>query len=159
MTTHDDSRPEARRADGGEVAAVLERLRAGVRQRRAELATLGERSEAAELALLELKGHELVEEPAPVSPRPVVGRLLVFLRRAVFHLGLKWYARPVREQQNAFNQAASRLIQDLSRQVEELGREVTRLSRRLAALEAARDEALRDEAGGGAGEPPEPMAT
>lgn len=117
------------------VAATLEQIRAGVRQRRGELATLGERSEDRELALLELKSREFVEEPRPVSPRPVLGRFLVFVRKAVFHLFHKWHARPVLQQQNAYNQAAARLIHDLTTQVEDLSRHVDRLARRVAELE------------------------
>lgn len=127
-----------------DVTRTLERLKAGVRQRRSERAALGDGGEGAELALVELKSRELVVEPVPVSPRPGIGRLLVFLRKVFFHLGFKWYARPVRESQNAFNESASRLIQDLSRRAEELGREVERLHRRLAELEAREE---RDRSG------------
>jgi hypothetical protein len=118
------------------VRAALERVRAGVRQRRSELASLGERREGLELVLLELKAREFTGEPVPVSPRRFLGRLLVFARRGFFHLFFKWYARPLREQQNAFNQAASRLLQDLVRQQGDLGRHLERLERRLSALEA-----------------------
>lgn len=141
-----ETKPDtASTASPEEVARTLERLRAGVRQRRAERATLGEAGEGAELALVELKSREFVEEPVPVSPRPGIGRLLVFLRKVAFHLGFKWYVRPLREQQNAFNESAGRLIQDLSRRCQELGREVDRLHRRLAALEGtAEDESEPD---------------
>lgn len=132
----DSATPPTREPRDESVAATLERIRAGVKQRRGELATLGERSEARELAFLELKSREFIEEPRPVSPRPVLGRFLVFVRKAVFHLFHKWYARPILQQQNAFNQTASRLLQDLTTQVEDLSRHVDRLSRRVAALEA-----------------------
>jgi hypothetical protein len=117
-----------------DVAATLERLRAGVRQRRAELATLGDGAEA-KLRLLDLKAKEFVEEPIPVSPRPVLGRLLIFGRKVAFHLGFKWYMRPLLQQQNEFNQAVSTLAQDLAHRQEEIVRQLEGLSRRLLEIE------------------------
>jgi hypothetical protein len=95
------------------VGELLARVRAGVRQRQSELATLSG-GEELKLRLLELKTLEYVEEPVAYSPRPVVGRLLVFVRKAVFHLFVKWTARPVRERQNRFNQVAGQLIHEMS---------------------------------------------
>jgi len=117
------------------VAAALERLEAGVRQRRAELATLGERSEELRLALVELRRREVVEEPPCVSPRLLIGPLLVFLRKAGFHLFTKWWARPVLQQQNAFNQLAGGRVQALTYALEELEHRVARLTRRLDRIE------------------------
>lgn len=132
MTTAGDGEspaPEAR------VAEVLERVRAGVRQRRAELATLGEQSEELRLRLAELKTREFVDEPAAVSPRPVLGPLLVFLKKAGFHLFVKWWTRPVLQQQNAYNHLASGLIQDLAGSIQDLQRRLETLAGRLDALE------------------------
>jgi hypothetical protein len=123
------------------VAAVLERVRAGVRQRQAELAAVGEGEEDAKLALAELRGAEFVREPQAVSPRPVVGRGLVLLRKVGFHLFVKWWVRPVLQQQNAFNQAASRLLDDLARERRRDAERAARLARRLDEIEA-RVEAL-----------------
>lgn len=124
------------------VAAVLEQVRAGVKQRQAELATVDAEREDRRLALVELQGLEWVEEPVPVSPRPGIGRLLVFARKAFFHLFHKWHARPVLHRQNAFNRAAVRLLRDLSAREEAaeeraaaLGRKVAELERRLATVE------------------------
>lgn len=125
--------------DPARVAAVLEQLRSGVRQRTAEVAALGAGADAARHRLVELASREYVEEPVPVSPRPVLGRLLVFSRKAVFHLFLKWLSRPVLEQQNAFNETASRLIQDLVKQQEGLERQVRRLAAELETLAARGD--------------------
>lgn len=124
--------------DGDSVAATLESLRAGVRQRRAELATLGDGAEA-KLRLLDLKAKEFVEEPVPVSPRPVVGRLLIFGRKVAFHLGFKWYMRPLLQQQNEFNQAVSTLAQDLAHRQDEIVRQLESLGRRLAEIERRLD--------------------
>src|SRR6185295_898559 len=76
-------------SDEDAVAAVLHQIRSGVRQRQAEIATL-QGGEEVKLRLLELKTLEYLDEPIAFSPRPVTGKLLVFVRKAVFHLFLKW---------------------------------------------------------------------
>ncbi|HXU45909.1 MAG TPA: hypothetical protein VN783_10305 [Thermoanaerobaculia bacterium] len=130
---------EARASEEERVGAVLAALRSGVRQRRAELTTLGDDAEA-RLRLLDLKAKEFVEEPVPVSPRPMVGRFLILARKALFHLGFKWYVRPVLQQQNDFNQAVSSLAQDLARRQDEIVRQLDGLARRLGDLERRLDE-------------------
>ena len=95
------------------------------------------------LQLAELRRREFVEEPRPVSPRPLVGRWIVALRKLVWHLGLKWHARAAWAQQNGFNQAASRTLQDLAEREREARRRLERLEARVAELEAR--------GGGGAG--------
>lgn len=134
-------------AERERVAAALERVRAGVRQRQAALAAIGDRDEEVSLVLAELRAAELVREPVAVSPRPVVGRLLVLLRKVGFHLFVKWWVRPVLQQQNAFNQAASRLLDELARErrrdaerAARLARRVDELAARVEALEASRGE-------------------
>lgn len=122
--------------DGSDVAAILDRLRAGVRQRRAESVTLGEGSEATRNGLLALRAREYVQEPIVVSHRARFGKLIVFVRKAFFHLFLKPFFRPVLEQQNAFNETASRLIQELAEGAERQAREIRELRARLAELEA-----------------------
>jgi len=117
------------------VAAALERVQAGVHQRRAELATVAGGREDTRLRLAELKGLEWVEEPVPTSPRPGVGRLLVFVRKAFFHLFHKWYARPLLHQQNAYNRAAAALVAELAQRLEESEERAARLGRRLDELE------------------------
>lgn len=116
------------------VDQVLAELRAGVRQRRAEAATLPE-GEATKSGLLSLKTHEYVREPVPFSHRPRFGRFIVLARKAFFHLFLKWFTRPVMEQQNAFNQAASRVLEDLVEARERALREARRLEARVDELE------------------------
>jgi transposase len=117
------------------VAKVLAQVRSGVRQRQAEVAAAGTGTEEAQHKLLELKTREYVQEPLCVSPRPVVGRLLVFTRKAVFHLFFKWFARPVLEQQNLYNQTVSRLLQELLQAEERSARRLRELEARLEALE------------------------
>ena len=130
--------------EAARVAASLEGLRAAVRQRQGELASArGGGGDELALQLAELRRREFVEEPAPVSPRPWFGRLVVFARKIAWHLGFKWHARAVWAQQNGFNQVASRTIQDLAERERETRRRIERLEARLAELERR--------GGGGAG--------
>jgi hypothetical protein len=123
--------PKDERAD--RVAQVLAQVRSGVRQRQAEVAAAGTGSEEAQHQLLELKSREYVQEPLCVSPRPVVGRFLVFSRKAVFHLFMKWFSRPVLEQQNLYNQTVARLLEDLLKSQEASERRLRELEARFEA--------------------------
>jgi len=125
-----DSSPDAPR-----VAEVLQRVRSGVRQRRAEATTLAAESEETRNGLLALKAREYVQEPVAFSHRRRWGKLIVFSRKAFFHVFLKWFTRPLVEQQNAFNQAAARLIEDLVESQDRAARELRQLAARLEALE------------------------
>jgi hypothetical protein len=117
------------------VAEVLQQVRSGVRQRRAESTTLAAGGEEARSGLLALKAREYVQEPVAFSHRARWGRFIVFIRKAFFHVFLKWFQRPVLEQQNGFNQAAARLIEDLVESQERTARELRRVAARLEALE------------------------
>ena len=119
--------PEPEVSDQERVAAVLESVRAGVRQRVSELTTVGGVAEEGRRRLLELRSREYVREPTPVSPRPLLGRVLVWGRKAFFQLFLKWFERPVWEQQNRYNQAATELLQDLVERQERAERELAEL--------------------------------
>ncbi|MEM7481633.1 MAG: hypothetical protein AAF481_10705 [Acidobacteriota bacterium] len=127
--------PKENLVDRERVAEVLERVRAGVRLRQGELASLGERREETRLQLAELRRREFVDEPLPVSPRPVLGRLLVFARKGFFHLFAKWFARPVLEQQNAYNRIAGQLLEELTGSQERLLEALDGIDRRLRTLE------------------------
>jgi len=129
-----DSPPPPPTPDDLRVAEILQQVRSGVRQRRAETATLAG-SEKTRGGLLELKTREYVREPVPLSHRPRLGRLIVLARKAFFKLFLKWFLRPVIEQQNAYNQAASRLIEELVEAQERTARELRQVSARLEAPE------------------------
>jgi hypothetical protein len=126
------------------VAEVLQQLRSGVRQRQAEAATVGGLPGSLEApggpagfaqGLLAVKAAEYVEEPVPFSHRARLGKLVVGSRKAFFHLLLKWFLRPVLAQQNAFNQAAGRMLQDLAEAQERTAREVRLLAALVAELE------------------------
>ena len=127
------------------VAAVLDQLRAGVRQRRAELATLGPSAGGATAAgdagelhskLLQVRQSEYVREPVPSSHRPGLGRWIVLARKAGYKLFGKWLVRPLLEQQNAHNQATAALLQQLAENEVRLAHELRGLQARLASLEA-----------------------
>ncbi|HYG63102.1 MAG TPA: hypothetical protein VEL74_11015 [Thermoanaerobaculia bacterium] len=117
------------------VHEVLQQIRSGVRQRQAQVATVTAGTEEARHKLVELTSKEYIQEPMALSPRPVLGRLLVFSRKAMFHLFMKWFMRPVLEQQNGFNQTASRLLQDLVQSQEALAKQVRDLSSKVDSLE------------------------
>ena len=72
-------------------------------------------------------------------------------RKAFFHLLLKWFIRPVVAQQNAFNQAAGRMLQELAEAQERTAREVRVLAALVAELEGR---AEAPPAGAPAPEPP-----
>ncbi len=135
--------PDPSLPDDLRVAEVLQQVRSGVRQRRAEVTTLAAGSEETRSGLLSLKSREYVQEPVALSHRPRLGRLIVFARKAFFHLFLKWFTRPVLEQQNGFNQAAARLIEDLAERQERTERELRQVSARLESLQQRLDAASR----------------
>lgn len=119
------------------VAQTLNALRSSARQRQAELATIGDESDELRLRLADLSRGEFLEEPIAVSPRPLFGPLLVFMRKAFFHLFMKWYLRPVLVQLNSFHGSAAALIRDLVDANRGLAEENRKLRRRVEALEAA----------------------
>lgn len=127
------------------VDEVLRQLRAGVRQRQAELATLGAGAAEARHRMAELTAREYIQEPICISPRPVLGRWIVLARKVAFHGFMKWFLRPVIEQQNGFNQTASRLIQDLAQSQETMARQLRDLDARLLTLEKALEKHLQNE--------------
>jgi hypothetical protein len=134
-------------AERERVAAVLDQLRAGVRQRRAEVATLapldlaslGAEGSGGDLQglLLQLRQSEFVREPVPTSHRAGLGRWIVLARKAGYKLFGRWLVRPLLEQQNAYNQAAAAALQELVEREERLARQVRELSGRLEAMAAA----------------------
>jgi hypothetical protein len=122
------------------VAEVLQGLRSGVRQRQAEAVTMGGAlgsDGGLSAAMLAVKSSEYLQEPpVPISHRGRLGRVIVLARKAYFHMFLKWFIRPVLLQQNAFNQAAARVLEDLAQSEERQARELRLLAARLVELEA-----------------------
>jgi len=119
-----------------EVADALRVVESGVRQREAQLATLRGDREAVRAQLLDLKSAEFLQEAVAVSPRPVLGPLLVFFRRAIYHLFFKWQLRPLMQQQNRFNQAAANLLEDCVETERRLAEEIARLRARVEDLDS-----------------------
>ena len=120
-----------------DVALVMRRLREGVRQRLAEAATVEAGGAGGEGRLLALREATGVREPVPHSARPGLGRWVVAARKGVYHLFLKWLARPLVAQQNLYNEASAQWIEELVASQERLRREV--------ACQAAELERLREE--------------
>src|SRR6188472_659971 len=118
-----------------DVAEVLQQLRSGVRQRVAELAAVPSDAGGTRAKLVELRAKEFVREPTPFSHRAGLGAVIVWTRKAFYKLFLKWFTRPVIEQQNAFNQAASAVSQELAARQEELTRRLELLQHKVERLE------------------------
>ena len=127
--------PDEKSADEIRVDQVLQQVRSGIRQRRAEATTLAAGAEETRNGLLNLKAREYVQEPVAFSHRARWGKLIVLVRKAFYKVFLKWLTRPVLEQQNGFNQAAARMIEDLVEAQEKSARELRQISARLEALE------------------------
>lgn len=113
---------------------LVDRLRAGVRQRRAERTTQSDLGSAARLA--ELYRHQTLSEHTPSSHRKLLGPVMVGAKTLMSKLFLGWYMRPLIQQQSQYNHAATRAILGLAEESEELRRENTALS---AELEQLRD--------------------
>jgi len=118
-----------------ELAATLAAIGAAVRQRRAEVASSGLDGDELAVQVAELRRREFVLEPRPVSPRPGLGRVIVWARKAVYHLFGKWHVRAVLQQQNEFNQSAATLLAGAVEREREQRRELARLRARLERLE------------------------
>jgi hypothetical protein len=113
------------------VAAVLQQVRAGIRQRQGELASIQDDCAQIQLRLDELRQAVVVQEPTCVSPRPVIGRLIVQVRSLGFHLFGKWYAHSLLQQQNEFNRLAADLMEDLAVEQQRLASRLRVLVREL----------------------------
>ena len=98
-----------------------------------------------------------VQERPFTSNAPLIGTLIVRLRRFWNNLSTTWYVRPLLQQQNEFNHLLTRYLDDLtaidaelngrltagdqdqvdlSRQLAELTYAVNRMNQRLSAIEA-----------------------
>jgi len=123
--------------DIARVARVLENVRAGVRQRQAELATID--AELAQLPAALSRAHEIqfLQEPECVSHRPVIGRIIVLAKKVVYQAFMKWFMSSLIEQQNAFNRAATDALRELFERQRSLAGETRRLNDALDALAAA----------------------
>ncbi len=150
MSEKETSRAEElpRRQDQGEdprVVEILQQIRAGVRQRQAERAAIlsdrqrgdreGEQWLAIDEKIAELRASSVVVERPFVSDVPILGPLIVFVRRAWNNVAARWFVLPLVQQQNRFNQ----MVVDA---VRESLRSWARLDKRIDTLDARLDEML-----------------
>lgn len=117
------------------IADSFDRLRSSVRQRQAELTTATGQSDDMRLRLAELQAGEFIQEPVAVSPRPVIGPLLVLARKSFFHLFMKWYLRPALMQINQFHGSVGAVVRDLVEANRLLSEENRKLQARVNDLE------------------------
>ena len=93
-------------------------------------------------AVLDLHARGYLREPDFKSGAPLIGPLIVTIRRFWNWMSTKWYLRPILEQQSAVNVQASQFIKDLllSREMDalcirQLEAQVAALQTRLSDLE------------------------
>jgi hypothetical protein len=126
------------RGDEERVAEVLAQLRAGVRQRQAELATIADDLKELPAALAYVHRIQYVEEPENISHRPGIGRLIVLVKQVAYALS-RWYHQAVLRQQNEVNRAVGLALRDLFERQRMLLREIQRLREDVAALTGPAD--------------------
>ena len=117
--------------DGAAVAAVLERLRAGVRQRQAELACL----DTGPAALAAARRDAVIEEPS--FRVEGIGAVRAFVERASYVLFARRQHRALLRQQNRFNRSAVLALEELHDRQQSLALELGRLTSRLEAAAGA----------------------
>lgn len=121
-----------------DVAQALEQLRAGLRQRQAELATVDEELRRLPPTLAKLHEIQYVDVPQATSHRPGIGRLIVLAKSLVYKAFMKWVLSSVVEQQNAFNRATAQAMSELFERQKRLAAETRRLAEELEALTSRR---------------------
>ena len=99
--------------EAAHVAEVLARIRAGVRQRQALLAAVPEETLQLPASLAQVQATQYLERPVPVSHRGWLGLPIVFAKKVVYHLFMKWYLASLLQQQTDFNRAVAVALQDL----------------------------------------------
>lgn len=85
--------------------------------------------------MLELLAQEPLHETPFTSSAPLVGPLIVAVRRAWNWMSTKWYVRPIVQQQAAINAQLVALLNEMAQQQELQAAEIAALQARLAALE------------------------
>lgn len=81
-----------------------------------------------------LRARSRLAEPGFASGAPIVGPLVIRVRRAWNWMSTKWYVRPIAEQQTEFNVLAAEALRELTRSLEVL-------EARLSEIEVANNEA------------------
>ena len=93
------------------VAAVLDRLRAGVRQRQAELACLDEQRGDLPAFLANVRRDAKIEEPSFRTEG--IGAVRAFVERALYALFARRQHRALLHQQNRFNRSVELALIEL----------------------------------------------
>jgi len=68
-----------------------------------------------ERQISDLRAQAHIKEEPFTSHLPLVGRLVVFIRKTWNNVAAKWYVRPMLHQQNLFNQAVVRAMHEVLR--------------------------------------------
>ena len=87
-------------------------------------------------SLAELIGRSKLDEPSFQSAVPILGPIIVAVRRAWNWMSTKWYVRPIMAQQSDINTRSARAVSDLAQWHELDARRLEHLETRLAELEA-----------------------
>jgi len=87
-------------------------------------------------SLAELIGRSRLDEPDFQSAVPLLGPVIVAVRRVWNWMSTKWYARPIMAQQSDLNARSARAISDLAQWHELDARRLDQLETQLADLEA-----------------------
>jgi hypothetical protein len=97
------------------VAEALQQIRAGIRQRQAELAALNlDKEKPTSQRFRDLHAHAYIQARPFTSQTPIIGRLIVFVREMWCSVATKWYMHPILRQQNTLNQAVVQTLQEIS---------------------------------------------
>jgi hypothetical protein len=118
--------PEASIAPDDDVALVLERLRAGVRQRQAELACLDEQRGELPAFLAAVRRDARLEEPSFRAEG--TGAVRSFVERACYVLFARRQHRALLGQLNRFNRSVELALVELHARNDALAAEVRRLA-------------------------------
>ena len=128
----------------GDVAAFVERIRAGARQRRAEHAALADEFAGWPRPLEALRRYERLVEPS--FDRESGGRA-VWLQKVFYHLFAKRGHRALLRQQNEFNRQVGLALRDLCDRQRRLGDRMAALEDRLGARDRRGEEPARNRRG------------
>ena len=120
--------PDASIAPDDDVALVLERLRAGVRQRQAELACLDQQRGELPAFLAAVRRDAALEEPSFRSEG--AGALRGFVERACYVLFARRQHRALLRQLNRFNRSVELALAELHTRNEALAAELRRVAGR-----------------------------
>ena len=126
--------PNPRTPAPDDVAASVGRIRAGARQRHAELAALEDELAGWPPPLEALRRYERLTEPTFDA---AAGGRAVWLQKVCYHLFAKQGHRALLRQQNEFNRQVGFALRDIYERQRRLGDHVADLQRRLDEIDAS----------------------